>query len=413
MTEFNLRAAGPPPGGLPAEIVEHKGLGHPDSICDALTETLSLNLSRRYLAQFGAIQHHNVDKALLVGGAAAPAFGGGEIVKPVEIFLAGRATSSRRGQTVAVEEIARDGSLDWLRANLHALDPARDVRLHFLIRPGSPDLVELFERAAKSGTVLANDTSCGVGFAPLSELESAVSATARWLNGPQGRRFHPALGEDIKVMGLREGRRIGLTIACAMIGRFLASAAEYLELKSRLAAALQAEAQNHTRCDVTVEVNTADSPETGALYLTVSGTSAESGDDGEAGRGNRANGLITPYRPMTMESVAGKNPVSHVGKIYNLAAGLIAERIAAEIPEVVSAECYLVSQIGRPIREPRLADIAIHAAADVAAFRPAIAKILAEELERLDGHWRALLSGELALLRWPFAGPGITPSAPR
>ena len=60
----------PSPESLPFEIVERKGLGHPDTICDALTENLSRALSRVYLERFGAILHHNVDKVLLCGGAA-------------------------------------------------------------------------------------------------------------------------------------------------------------------------------------------------------------------------------------------------------------------------------------------------------------------------------------------------------
>jgi len=405
MIEVHVRAApGPPPGGLPVEVVEHKGLGHPDSICDSLAEELSLRLSRHYAARFGAVLHHNVDKALLVGGAAAPAFGGGEVVKPIEIFLAGRATSVYRGETIPVEDLAAEGSLAWLDGHLHALDSSRHVRLRCLVRPGAAELVELFERARKSGTVLANDTSCGVGFAPLSELETAVSETARALNGRKFLAARPAAGEDIKIMGLREGNRIHLTVACAMIGRFLPSLADYLEMKAKVAGAAREIAARATSCDVTAEVNTADAPDGSEIYLTVTGTSAESGDDGGAGRGNRANGLITPFRPMTMESVAGKNPVSHVGKLYNLVAGLIAERIVAEIPEAAGAQCGLVSQIGRPIKEPRLVDVALFGAGDgTERLRPAVAAIVAQELDRLDTMWRDLIAGKIAINRWPFA----------
>jgi S-adenosylmethionine synthetase len=206
-------------------------------------------------------------------------------------------------------------------------------------------------------------------------------------------------------MGLRQGRTIELTVACAMIGRFLKTPADYGESKAQIAAATREAALRHTSCGVTVAVNTADAPDGSEIYLTVTGTSAEAGDDGEAGRGNRANGLITPYRPMTMESVAGKNPVSHVGKLYNLLAGLIAARIVAEIPEAGGAECYLVSQIGRPIKEPQVVDIGIHAPGGTDRLRPAVSKIVAEELERLDAMWRDLIEGRLAVGRWPFAAP--------
>jgi len=101
-----------------------------------------------------------------------------------------------------------------------------------------------------------------------------------------------------------------------------------------------------------VKVNNADDEKTGCVYLTLSGTSAEMGDDGSVGRGNRANGLITPFRPMTLEAIAGKNPVSHTGKIYSLFAFEIADRIVLEFPEIEAVEVYLLSQIGNAIDKP-------------------------------------------------------------
>ena len=404
MREVQLRAiATPPPGALPVEIVEQKGLGHPDSICDSLAEELSLALTREYAERFGAVLHHNVDKALLVGGRAAPIFGGGDVLEPIEIFLAGRATSAMGDETIAVGDMAKAASTAWLRANLHALDPERHVKLHCLVRPGSAELVDLFAQARK-GAVLANDTSCGVGFAPLSELERAVYETGRGLNAAAFGALHPAVGEDTKIMGVRRGAAIHLTVACAMIGKHLASPSDYLALKAQVAAAACETARRYAACDVTAVVNAADAPERNEYYLTVTGTSAESGDDGQAGRGNRANGLITPYRPMTMESVAGKNPVSHVGKLYNLAAGIVAQRIVEEIPEVSGAECILVSEIGRPIQDPRVIDIGIYAATErVGRLTPRVARIAAEVLDGLDSMWRSLIAGKIGVGRWPFS----------
>lgn len=108
-----------------------------------------------------------------------------------------------------------------------------------------------------------------------------------------------------------------------------------------------------------VEVNAADDPAAGSFYLTVTGTSAEAGDDGQAGRGNRVGGLITPYRPMVMESAAGKNPVTHVGKLYNVLARRLAAALVDELPEVAAAECFLVSRIGEPVARPGLVHVAV------------------------------------------------------
>ena len=69
-----------------------------------------------------------------------------------------------------------------------------------------------------------------------------------------------------------------------------------------------------------VEIRTRHDRGAGGMYLTVLGTSADGADGGQVGRGNRVNGLISLHRPMSTEAAAGKNPVSHVGKIYNLLA---------------------------------------------------------------------------------------------
>ena len=45
---------------LDFEIVECKGLGHPDTICDGIAEELSLTLSRHYLAEYGKIGRAHV-----------------------------------------------------------------------------------------------------------------------------------------------------------------------------------------------------------------------------------------------------------------------------------------------------------------------------------------------------------------
>jgi S-adenosylmethionine synthetase len=163
-------------------------------------------------------------------------------------------------------------------------------------------------------------------------------------------------------------------------------------------------ARRETDLAVEVEVNTGDDPERGIVYLTVTGTSAEAGDDGEAGRGNRVNGLITPYRPMTLESVAGKNPVTHVGKLYNLAAGLVAASLVDELPGVVEAECRLVSQIGRPVHDPQLADVRLRCAMGVRpdALEARTAEIVRRHLFAIDSYARELIEGSLVLDGWPL-----------
>jgi S-adenosylmethionine synthetase len=396
-----IEAARPPRG--PVEIVERKGTGHPDSICDALAEEVSLALSRIYRETFGIILHHNVDKVLLRGGAARPRFGGGEVLEPIDIYVAGRAVSAFKGVTIPVEAITIDSCRAWFRRHLPTVDPLRHLRVHCLIRPGSVDLTELFLRESVKGAPLANDTSCGVGSAPLSETEAVVLAADAVLHDAAAPDRPSGLGQDTKVMAVRLDRDLRLTVACAEIDRDVASLAEYRANKAWVANAAATAARSCSDLQVSVDVNTADDEASGSVFLTVTGTSAEAGDDGEAGRGNRVNGLITPYRPMTLECAFGKNPVTHVGKLYSVAASLIAEDLVAAHPELASAECFLVSQIGHPIDQPQLVDVRL--ALPPSAAAPPVSQIEETVAHHLAG-LRTLaddqLSGALVIGRWPL-----------
>jgi len=379
---------------LPVEIVERKGLGHPDTICDAIAEEASLALSRFYMERFGFVLHHNVDKVLLRGGSARPAFGGGEVDEPIEVYVAGRATEAYRGVAVPVDAIIVETARRWLATHIHALDATRHVRVYSLVRPGSQELVELFERQRHGAPRLSNDTSLGVGFAPLTPLERAVLAVERSLQG----RDAPERGEDVKVMGVRVGEQVSLTVACALVGRHLADLGAYVAARNRATGIARLAAAQALGREPVVDVNTADDPAAGSVYLTVTGTSAEAGDDGQTGRGNRANGLITPARPMSLESIAGKNPITHVGKLYNVAATRIAEDLVAEIDEVREAHVLLVSRIGAPIEQPQATymRLATGRPERVAELAPRAHEIARRHLDGMGALWEELSARNLA-----------------
>ena len=381
------------------EIVERKGLGHPDTICDALAEQLSMALCHFYQERFGLLLHHNVDKVLLWGGIARPAFGGGKILAPSEIFLAGRATQEFKGVHIPVSELAIESSHNWLRNNFHVLDPENQVKIHCLVRPGSVDLTELYARAAETKIWLANDTSCGVGFAPLSNLEQVVYQVEKYLNSSSVKESFPEIGEDIKVMGIRRGAKISLTLACAFIDRFVSDIEDYSAKKARLQKIAQQAAQQVINKSINLDINTGDDVQRGNCYLTVTGTSAEAGDDGQVGRGNRVNGLISPYRPMTLEAAAGKNPVTHVGKLYNVVANLMAQALIEEIDEVTAAYCYLVSQIGQPVGRPQIIDVQLQMLENqpIEEFQGRIEEIVRDLLLQIDTLWQRLIKGEFTL----------------
>ena len=352
----------PPVEQTQVELVERKGLGHPDYISDAVAEEASRQLSLYYRERFGMIMHHNLDKVLLVGGQANPRWGGGDVLHPIYIIVSGRATTEVRTSSgieeIPVGRIVLKAVKDWIKRNLRFLDPETHVVVDYKIGKGSADLRGIFE--SRTASHRANDTSFGAGFAPLTTLERLVFETERTLNSPEFKSKVPASGEDVKVMGLRTGKTIDITVANAIVSRFVRDKDEYMSVKDEIKEkVLDLASRVAPDYDVRVYVNNGDIPEEEVFYLTVTGTSAEHGDDGATGRGNRVNGLITPMRPMSLEAAAGKNPVNHIGKIYNVAAMELAQMIYAKVPNIKEVYVRLLGQIGRPIDDPLIADVSL------------------------------------------------------
>lgn len=369
---------------MPVEIVERKGKGHPDSLCDGAAEELSVALCEFYRQKVSRILHHNVDKAVLVGGASEANFGGGRVLEPIQLYIVGRATLAWNGTRIDPESYFKDRIVHRVCQQVRHLRPEH-LQVKLKVRSGSADLQAIFRD--EDSPPLANDTSLAVSYAPMSELEKLVLETELFLNSAEGKRRFPQLGEDIKVMGVRNGDEIRLTIAAAFISSMTPDRETYKTVKQQVAEYVQGElAHRFTNRRVQAFVNTADTDNTS--YLTVTGTSAEAGDDGQVGRGNRVNGLITPYRPMSLEAVAGKNPVSHVGKVYSIMTNLIAKKVKEQIPEAKQVYCYMVSQIGHPINDPQVVSV------ELWGVNPSVVKDKIEAIvDEVLGNWRNIRDG--------------------
>lgn len=338
---------------LKLELVERKGLGHPDSLADGVVEQLSRSLASFYINRFGHVLHYNVDKLQLVAGESSPMFGGGKQLKPVFVLFSGRATRFFNNEALDVDALAFNTTRTYFKNILPDFDQDF-LEMKSKIGQGSVDLRKLF--SLKNKAPLANDTSFGAGFWPLSPTEQVSLDIEKYLQGLRSKK--PFIGSDIKVMAVRNKKKIIFTIAIAFIDKYISSLEDYLQQKQELTNDLQDFAKNLLEgFDVRLTINNGDKPKKKEVYITVTGTSLEAGDDGAVGRGNRVNGLITPCRPMSLEAAAGKNSVSHVGKLYNIAATAISKRIY----EAINKRCELkiVSQIGRYITKPLVVGIAL------------------------------------------------------
>jgi S-adenosylmethionine synthetase len=339
------------------EVVERKCLGHPDSIADGIAESISRALCREYLEEFGAVLHHNTDQGEVVAGESNPKFGGGKVIRPIFILIDGRATKKFNGVSIAADTIAVEATRDYLREHFKNLNLERDVIMDCRLGTGSTDLQDVF-KPCDGKVPRANDTSFGVGHAPFSDVENIVKGVSDFID-EKLRIKYPAIGQDIKIMGMRDRDTITLTVACAVVDKYCADIGQYSEYMALLAKEIGRVAQKQTKRKVAVHVNTGDDIKNGSVYLTVTGTSAEMGDDGSVGRGNRCNGLITPNRPMSMEATSGKNPINHIGKIYNLLSTQVAQECVKKVDGIEEMYIRLLSQIGKPIDQPLVASVQV------------------------------------------------------
>jgi S-adenosylmethionine synthetase len=334
----------------PFEVVELKGRGHPDTICDLLTEQISFDLGHYYLKTCGQVLHYNVDKALLVGGTSRPKFGGGEILEPTKLYLGDRAVTEFNGQELDLDGLIENSIRSWLGENLRFLRLGKNLNWKSEIKHGSAALNSVEARG------VSNDTSVGVGYWPLSPLEKMTLEIESLLVSSEYRRTHPEIGEDIKIMSIRRGHEVEIVLASAIVDQFISSTDCYLEKKRKILRQLEADLKQRygDRFQMSLVLNALDHVSAGidGLYLTVTGLSCEGGDSGQVGRGNRVNGLISFLRPQTMEAWAGKNFKSHVGKIYSFAAKGLAKNLCASIPEIKEATVVLIGKIGAPVTQP-------------------------------------------------------------
>ncbi|WP_276271387.1 methionine adenosyltransferase [Haloarcula litorea] len=397
MTERNIHVE--PETGLAVEdqhieIVERKGIGHPDSICDGVAENVARALAQEYIDRFGRVLHYNTDETQLVAGTAAPAYGGGEMLDPIYLLIVGRATKSYEGERFPAETIAIRAAREYLDEHFPYLDVGTDIVVDVELGEGSGDLQTVF---GEEGSVpMANDTSYGVGHAPLSETEQIVYNTERRLTGEYA-ADNPVVGQDVKVMGKREGDHVDVTVAVAMVDEHVDGLADYRAAVEDVREYVADLATEYTDRDVNIHVNTADDYDEGSIYLTTTGTSAEQGDDGSVGRGNRANGLITPNRPMSMEATSGKNPVNHIGKIYNVLSTEVAQSVVAEVDGVRQLQLRLLSQIGSPIDQPQVADAKLVTEDGVAVgdIEAAVRAAIDDELANVTDVTRKVIEGDV------------------
>lgn len=391
------------------EFVERKGWGHPDSLADGLAEELSREYSRYTLEKYGAILHHNFDKVGILGGSSYVKFGEGYLTNPIRVLINGRVSTKFAEEIIPINELLIKWVRNFFSKRLPMINLDKDLDYHFnLSNQSSPGKTS--ETNSDKGTrkywfeprglfdiqelkkLFANDTSLGVGYAPCSNLELLILKIENHLNSDKYRQLNPWIGSDIKMMGIRLNDHLSITMCIPQISIHVKNVDEYRSNLQKSREDIKTIAKSMKIEDFELNINTRDNYETSELYLTATGSSIESGDEGLVGRGNRINGTIASNKPFSMEGICGKNPVYHIGKIYSLAANQIAKRIFDEYN--ISSEVYLVSQSGRDLLDPWFSAIVLPSNFE---YTKEVYSLVEEELSNIPKLTTGLVEGKYLL----------------
>jgi S-adenosylmethionine synthetase len=292
-----------------------------------------------------------MDKALLVAGQSEIKFGGGKITKPMKLILGDRATFEIKGRKLPIGNFTIETAKCWFKNNLRFV---KEEHIDYQVEIGttSKELQSIFD---KPKSFVANDTSALVGYAPLTATELCVLETEQYINSKKFKNEFPESGEDVKVMGFRNENNLDLTVAVAFVDSFIDSPKHYMTRKDEMLQSINNYLNRRTDFRIQTAINCLDDEKKGidGIYLTVLGTSADNADSGEVGRGNMANQVISPSRPVGAEATAGKNPVSHIGKIYNALSFRLAEEIYQNVNGLAEVFVTMYNVIGRPVDKPK------------------------------------------------------------
>lgn len=380
--------------GQAVEVVERKGIGHPDTLADALAERISVAYSQMCRDAYGAVLHHNLDKVYLRGGHARTALGVHAMTEPVTLEIGGRVSSSFAGQDIAYRELFEKVAREYLATVLPAFDVAQWLKIKHIttdrsryptwFRPRSlDDLPELT-------TPTSSDTVAVAAWAPNTPTEALVLALERYLNREGNGPRYSYLGQDIKVLACRQASQIDVIINVPVNATGATTSGAYDrvmdQVRSELAEVAEAACPGLA---ISLRVNTSAANPFAAKrhYLLGSGSCLEFGEEGFVGRGNGPSGLIAVQRPKSAEAPFGKNPSYHSGKVYAIYCQHIAQRVHQDLDTAVTVT--IAASHSEPLRRPSLVTVDTARLADEKRVR----EIVTEVLDKTDHISKALDAG--------------------
>lgn len=351
------------PSPLLFEAVERKGIGHPDTIADMIADEFNRLYLIYCMDHFDRPLNHSVDKTVVVGAASRSWLGGFEIIKPITVHIIGKFAESFEGERLPLEQLARqatDNLLPVVTRRAQIMDCCR-----FMLENGAgiqPDHSATFYRPLQTTQgndpgreLVANDTVVAVGVAKQEDLGTSIRNLETYITRgfDDFPNHHSFFGTDVKIAAIAEHGRLSVTLCIPVHPESVSSVAQYLELidfaKQRVSSFISQQSAFTRFSDVMLHFNTKDVGN--RIYIAPFGTALGKGDSGAVGRGNRLCGYIDYVEPSSVEAPAGKNPLNHVGKIYQILAQHIAEYLLKSAG-LEACRVTIFTQNGRPLTDP-------------------------------------------------------------
>ena len=352
------------PSNQELEVVERKGVGHPDTIADGIAEKISADYSKYCFEHFGAVLHHNVDKVCAMGGLIKiDDWGKAKMVEPFRILVNGRISPSFAGAKIPLSDIFKKSVEIQLKKTLPHLDISKWVKIidestSYSKNPRWFNPLSL-DDLPETVKAYANDTSTTVGYWPLTPLEQlTLMMEGFFYEGDRNPKFD-FIGHDIKVMSVRKGNNIDITLCVPFIVNLTPSYKFYKEHVDSITRSLYELARSFlgSKYDINIYVNNhyrsikkENIKKIDGYYCNVTGSALDYGEEGVVGRGNNRRGIIPSFRTYTMEAAWGKNPVYHVGKVLGVVVDTLAKEIATKYN--CHAQVVAITRIADPLYEP-------------------------------------------------------------
>lgn len=323
------------------EITERKGIGHPDTLADMLAIECSKAYAKFCLKNYGCVLHYNLDKLYI--GAGLFKYEEGKVIKKSNIIvnLNGRVTNTMNGEKIDLDNIFKPVIKKYLKTVLPRLDVENDLTININSTQNTKRDYWYSPRDINDvpdyKNVTAGDTALCVAHGDFTFCESLALYLEsilydKTIEGYMSPKYKD-IGQDIKFMVSRIGKKVEVTICLPVLRGCYKNDMEYDKIIKKYERIFYKSLDNFDNprgYQVVIRVNYKDDGTIDKYTLCI-GTCAECGEEGIVGRGNDGQGLISAFRPHTVEAPFGKNVRYHTGYVVSFMAQRAVSRIYKEL----------------------------------------------------------------------------------